>query len=274
MKNSVMAVYAHADDIELHCGGTLAKYKANGYSVSYIMSTNNMSGVWCKAKPDGSLDSKKVPWHVIIKQRKLEADTAAEKYYGTKAVHLDFPQRHYYNEQGETVDLRYGNPRPDCVPENAPTIVTVNDSPGNSEKLEKLILELRPEVIFTHALVDVNPEHTCTAWLVLRAFQAAEKQGHRGSLLFASGRNSAKASRRLAEPETYIDISGKWLEEKRNALSVHACQSAGLFAKECTADSLELGKKFGVEAAEGYIIHRLDADMQGILTKELIRNKR
>ncbi len=274
MAKSVMAVYAHADDVELHCGGTLAKYKAAGYSVSYIMSTNNMSGEWCTLKPDGTLKADKVPWHVMIRQRKLEADQAARECYGTTAVHLDFPQRHYYNDHEEKIDLRYGNPRPEAVPENFPSIVTANDYAGCAGGLEKLILERQPEVIFTHAVVDENPEHTGTAWLVIQAFHAAQKKGFQGSLLFASGRHSAEASPFLAEPETYIDISGQWLREKRMALAMHKCQSAGIFAEACTGDVLEFGKKFGVEAAEGFIVHALLDAGAGELTGELAGNRR
>lgn len=48
-----MAIGAHADDIELNVGGTLAKYREMGYDVVYVMSTNNMSSGWSKLRPDG-----------------------------------------------------------------------------------------------------------------------------------------------------------------------------------------------------------------------------
>ena len=74
---SIMAIFAHADDVELACGGTLSKYrKLFNYSISYIMSTNNMSGSWCKLNADGKLESRKCPWHEIMPQRKKEAAIA------------------------------------------------------------------------------------------------------------------------------------------------------------------------------------------------------
>ena len=49
---TLMAIGAHADNIELNVGGTLAKYREMGYDVVYVMSTNNMSGGWSKLRPD------------------------------------------------------------------------------------------------------------------------------------------------------------------------------------------------------------------------------
>lgn len=43
MTQKIMSVGAHADDIEIGTGGTLAKFHDQGYEVVYIMSTN-MSG--------------------------------------------------------------------------------------------------------------------------------------------------------------------------------------------------------------------------------------
>ena len=80
----IMAVFAHADDVELGCGGTLSKYRQlSGYRVDYIMSTNNMSGSWCSLDADGKLQSRKCSWREMMPQRKKEADAAAEKFYGT-----------------------------------------------------------------------------------------------------------------------------------------------------------------------------------------------
>ena len=39
----LMAIGAHADDIEFNAGGTLFKYLEKGYEVVYILSTNNIS---------------------------------------------------------------------------------------------------------------------------------------------------------------------------------------------------------------------------------------
>lgn len=189
MKTSkgIMAVFAHADDVELGCGGTLSKYrKLFGYRVDYIMSTNNMSGSWCTLKADGKLESRKCPWHEMMPQRKKEADAAAREFYGTEAVHLDLPQRHYLDEGLNRIELRYGNPQPAGTPPERPSVLTGAEDPDTVGRLAALILERDPEVIFTHAGVDPNPEHTCTAWLTIRAFRKACEQGYAGSLLLSA----------------------------------------------------------------------------------------
>jgi len=53
VNRSLMAVGAHADDIEICVGGTLLKYRDLGYEIVYVMATNNFSGRWSYARPDG-----------------------------------------------------------------------------------------------------------------------------------------------------------------------------------------------------------------------------
>jgi hypothetical protein len=43
-KQKIMSIGAHADDVEIHTGGTLAKFHDQGYEIVYVESTNNMSG--------------------------------------------------------------------------------------------------------------------------------------------------------------------------------------------------------------------------------------
>ena len=55
LNRALMAVGAHADDIEINVGGTCLKYHELGYEIDYVMSTNNFSGDWKLRQPDGSL---------------------------------------------------------------------------------------------------------------------------------------------------------------------------------------------------------------------------
>ena len=270
----IMAIFAHADDIELGCGGTLSKYRElSGYRIDYIMSTNNMSGGWCKLKEDGKLESRKCPWHEIMPQRKKEADDAARDYYGTEAIHLDLPQRHYLNDDLEKIDLRFGNPQPAGTAPDLPSILTGAEDPATVAGLAELILERNPEIIFTHAGVDPNPEHTCTTWLVIRAYKKAKEQGYTGSLLLVSGRHSGEAAASYSRCDTFIDISGKWLRLKTEALAVHNCQSAGIFAERiCKAGFPPPASHPELEAAECFIVHHLESDNSGELTEELKKN--
>ena len=270
----IMAVFAHADDVELGCGGTLSKYrKLFGYRIDYIMSTNNMSGSWCTLKADGKLESRKCPWHEMMPQRKKEAAAAAREFYGTEAIHLDLPQRHYLDDGLNRIELRYGNPQPAGTQPDRPSILTGAEDPDTVGRLAALILERDPEVIFTHAGVDPNPEHTCTAWLAIRAFRKACEQGYAGSLLLSAGRHSAEAAASYSREDTFIDISGEWMEQKIGALAVHLCQSAGIFAEKiCRSGFPPPERCSGIEAAEKFIVHVLTEDNDGELTQELKRN--
>jgi LmbE family N-acetylglucosaminyl deacetylase len=44
LKKVIMAIGAHADDVEIRSGGTLAKYHKMGYEVVYVLTTNNTAG--------------------------------------------------------------------------------------------------------------------------------------------------------------------------------------------------------------------------------------
>lgn len=267
---SAMAIAAHADDIELLCGGTLAKFMTlHSYEVHYVMSTNNMSGDWCKTEPDGSLKVHHVPWKEMMVLRHREADAAAREIYHTAAVHLNHPQRHYKNEHLEKVDLCFGAPPPDGMEQNIPTILTAPENPVCVNQLTELILEKKPQVIFTHAAVDPNPEHTCTAWLVINAVQGARRKGFSGSLLLSVGRHSAECAVSYGKGDTYIDISGEWLDMKIRALGIHRSQSAGIFAEHCCEDCRENGKKLGISAAESFLVHSLNPENKDPLTMEL-----
>ena len=43
IKNRIMAIGAHPDDIEFGCGGTLLKHKLNGDFIVYVCMTNTES---------------------------------------------------------------------------------------------------------------------------------------------------------------------------------------------------------------------------------------
>ena len=44
MKKMILAVGAHADDVEMSMGGSILKYLDQGYELTYVLTTNNMSG--------------------------------------------------------------------------------------------------------------------------------------------------------------------------------------------------------------------------------------
>lgn len=265
-----MAIGAHADDVELNFGGTIAKYQAlHNYQLIYVQSTNNMSGSWARLLDDGSVDRQNPPWYEIMPQRKLEAANSARESYKTEPIHLNHPQRHYTNKLGEKIDLRYGNPAPDCVLPDTPTIMTAFEDKKSVEKLSSLILDKNPNVILTHGAVDPNPEHTCTAWLVINAFNEAKNSGFTGSLLLCVSRHADRPGKSFARWDTHIDISG-YLQHRIDAVRHHACQIP--WPEKVHERVIKQGKKLGIEAAETYTVYQLSENADDPLSLELTQN--
>lgn len=219
---SIMAIGAHADDIELTVGGTLSKYHQRGYGVVYVMTTNNMSGSWATKQSDGTITSRTPPWHEIMPQRKKEA-AAAAAYFGTEPIHLDYPQKHYKHDDGRKVIVGYGAERPDCVPEGAVTILTAQEDDAAIQRVADLITEHNPEAVITHGGPMNNVEHFATQLLVLRAYWKAVDKGYEGMLLNWHDLGVNEHGEAYKHFDTFIDISNHF-DDKLECTALHACQ--------------------------------------------------
>lgn len=226
VQKTIMAIGAHADDIELYVGGTLFKYMEKGYDVVYVMSTNNMSGNWKTLHADGRITVRNPPYHELQPQRKKECDAAAAAF-DTTPIHLDHPQRHFLDDDCRKQDLSYGSPRPNCVAPQQHSILTAYEDEKSLNDLASLILKYQPEVVVTHGPIQVNIEHTATCLLVSRAFEYAQKQGHEGMLLhwldITPHQPRKWFGKHFLKWETHVDVSDYW-QRKLDAVRLHACQ--------------------------------------------------
>jgi LmbE family N-acetylglucosaminyl deacetylase len=280
MKRSILVVGAHADDNEIQTGGTLLKYRDAGYSVVYVMATNNMSGGVSELQSDGTVRTTHEGTVDMMARRKRECDEAARQL-GTAPIHLDHPQRHYWDvaEQKE-VELRYGCALPAGVAANVPSILTAQEDPPSLKRLADLILEKDPECVFTHGVAAMNVEHFTTSLLATAAYWQAVDQGFRGALLHWREPNT-----RLGEFncrwETFIDFT-PYLDRKMALIGVHRCQmpKAHLPSFGHRQLALQWGTACGCGAAEVFtwVRHADYRDIQGgihpPLTLELIQNTR
>ncbi|MCA1809964.1 MAG: PIG-L family deacetylase [Lentisphaerae bacterium] len=247
-KRKIMAVGAHADDIELNVGGTLAKYHAAGYEVVYVMSTNNFSGGWSTLGPDGKKVSRHPPHHELMPQRKLEA-AAAAKHFGAVPVHLDHPQRHYNDDAGKRLELRYGCELPRDLPADIPTILTAYEDKPSIKRLAGLILEHCPEAVLTHGVAAGNVEHFATCLLVAQAYHQAVAAGHRGLLLQWLELGITAHGPLNYVWNSFVDISD-YTEAKLAAVAEHACQIPDV----STLDLPEWGPACGCRQAEVFMV--------------------
>lgn len=217
----VMAVGAHADDIEAHFGGTLLKCRDQKYEIVYVMSTNNMSGCAQEIQPDGSIKRWKEPPVKMMERRKRECDAAAA-ILGTKPIHLDHPQRHYNDENGNPLELRYGCKLPEGVPDDVPSILTAYEDANSIKRLVDLIMEHDPSCIFTHGMCSGNIEHLATSLLVTKSYWQAVEAGYKGALLH--GREDYTSYGMVnCKWDTFVDISD-YLDQRMELLGKHACQ--------------------------------------------------
>ncbi len=280
MHQRIMAIGAHADDVELHSGGTLFKYLDRGYEVVYVQSTNNMSGNRRTLQPGGGfLKSEVSDTLETMAYRKREAADAA-RLFGTEPVHLDHPQRHCHVAQEgrppRQVELRYGCPLPPGVPPDVPTILTAHEDAASVERLARLILDRDPEAILTHGHAEMNPEHSCTFLLVAKAYWKAVERGFRGSLL-SSIHVWPRLGRMACCWETWVDISGE-VDRRMEAVRCHVSQyppdfeGGAVFWRE---HAERLGARCGVGAAEIFDFVNTDvtANDDTLLLAELLRNR-
>lgn len=279
MKRSIMVVGAHADDIEIQAGGTLLKYRKAGYEAVYVMSTNNMSGVVAELLPDGTTRTKIEGSVDMMRRRKGECDIAAAAL-GTKPIHLDHPQRHYWGADGKQLEVRYGSPLPEAVHGDVPSILTAYEDPASVQRLTDLILEKDPECILTHGQAQVNIEHTATSLLVTNAYWKAVGVGYKGALLnWVEGHTSlGEFNNRW---ETFVDYA-TFVDRKMELIGMHRCQmpNAHLPTFSHRRRAAQWGVACGVGAAETFVwVRRADVrvihdSVQCDLVLELINHTR
>jgi LmbE family N-acetylglucosaminyl deacetylase len=280
-KPVVMAIGAHADDIEIEAGGTLEKCFRNGYEIVYVMSTNNMAG------SVGTLDAtgqrgvnQEEPTSAMMARRKREvAEATAE--WNTEAIHLDYPQRQYRDDNLQLVHLMYGTPVPPTTTSDTPCIITAGETAPAIERVADLILKKNPECILTHTIASHNPEHFGTSLLVTNAYWRAWEQGFRGGLLYWI-EPETKYGPAFRRYDTFIDYS-PLLDRKMQLIGKHRCQMphAHLPTFCHRIVGLEWGKVCGCVAAEAFIwcnrpVHAAEGapPVHGTLTEELFQNSR
>lgn len=220
-KQKIMSIGAHADDVEINTGGTLAKFHDQGYEIVYVQSTNNMSGDVSELQADGSVKRWREPPILMMKRRKNECDAAATML-GATPIHLDHPQRHYNDANGKYVELRYGCDYPEGIPEDTPSILTAHEDEKSVQRVVDLILEHDPACLFTHGIRSGSIEHVTTCLLVTKSYWKAAEAGFKGAFLhWQEDYTSLGVSN--TQWDTHIDITN-YLDQKMKLIGMHKCQ--------------------------------------------------
>jgi len=272
-ERKIMAIGAHADDIEFDVGGSFLKYQKAGYGFDYIMSTNNMSGQIHQVNPDGSMTRLECVPGKMEEIRKREADAGAAML-GTRPLHLDYPQRHYSAPDGHRINADYGAPKPENCTCDRPFIMVAHECPAEVKRVADLILERDPEAVLSHGLVTDSPEHYATGILVTKAFLQARKRGYRGDLYyFFELCESSMFKREFFFWDSFIDITG-FREKQFDLIRCH--YSAVPFPERM--DYFDLTPVCGCRDAELFNFFRPEGQQKpsarGKFTEELCRNYR
>ena len=159
MSKTLVAIGAHADDVELNAGGLVAKWAAEGAKVHVVMMTDNCSGL--KFFPEKTAS---------IRHREQEAAAAL---YGGTVHYMNYCQRHYWHEDLErriSIDFESDVPRPAYMEGHVPLLIAPG-KPAEMDRLAETILGLEPDLVITQTPIDTDPEHHAVATMVWRVFQ-------------------------------------------------------------------------------------------------------
>lgn len=121
----ILAVGAHPDDLELACGGTLAKYSQQGAEVVMAYATN------------GNMGHKVISPGELAEIRKQEAQQATEKI-GAKMIWMDYPDEWIFSnrETREAFVDMIRSARPDVIITHSP-----DDYHPDHRKVSELVFD-------------------------------------------------------------------------------------------------------------------------------------
>ena len=219
---SALVLFAHPDDAEYMCGGTVAEWTREGTEVHYVIVTDGSAG----SNEPGAVRAE------ISKVRKREQKAAA-KVLGVKSVtFLDFPDG----------------------------MLEVNLETRKAVTRE--VRRLRPEVVVApdpsrlwYGRQYINhADHRAAGELALCAVMPDAPSRPQFPELLDEGLEPYEIPHlwlATEEPDTYLDIT-KTMDVKLEALTKHRSQNLEDSLEWVRDRARELGEKGGVEYAEGF----------------------
>ena len=130
------------------------------------------------------------------------------------------------------------------------------------QKLERLLAEIRPEIIYTHSATDLNIDHRITHQAVLTACRPQPGSTVRTIYAFEVLSSTHWASHEMVpafQPSRFVDISAH-LQQKLEALACYA-EEMRPYPHARSAEAVEAlarhrGATVGLEAAEAFSVIR------------------
>jgi LmbE family N-acetylglucosaminyl deacetylase len=178
---TVVAIGAHHDDVELRCGGTLARYAAEGWRVVYAVATTTPHYCpWPEETAAGTCRSNED----VIELRKEESRRGAAALGVSDVSFLDFKSLYWYTDgtherryldgcNTTTEEFRHLNER---LP-GREFIVTASRCRAAVEFLGGFLTDKEADVVLTHFPDDAHWEHYATAVLVCTCVRRLAEAG-------------------------------------------------------------------------------------------------
>jgi LmbE family N-acetylglucosaminyl deacetylase len=224
-----LAIVAHPDDAEFHCGATLAKWAAAGCTINHLVLTDGSKGTWDAEADTGAL----------VGQRQREQMDAAGLLGSTgKVVMLD----HVDGELDPSLELR--------------------------AEIAYWIRVVKPEVVLAHdpwKRYRLHPDHRNAGWSALDAVVAARDPHFHPDHDVDAHRTTAVLLFEAEEPDHVEDVQG-FVDAKAAALLAHRSQyrtthgipadddgtAAEAFRQKVLARAAQIGARGGVPAGEAF----------------------
>jgi LmbE family N-acetylglucosaminyl deacetylase len=218
----VLAVYAHPDDADVACGGTLARWAKAGSAVHLIVCTDGGKGT-----TDPAVEPK-----ALALERAAELESSSALIGLTSTENLGFPDGELTDsfDFRRTLVERVRALRPDVVCGHDPTAIFFGRDYFNHRDHRMagaaLLDAVAPAAALPHYFPDAGPPHQVLAVLLSATL----------------------------EPDEWVDISDT-IETKASAVECHRTQFAGQggWAGEAVRRrAAEEGRRVGVAYAEGF----------------------
>jgi LmbE family N-acetylglucosaminyl deacetylase len=198
-----LAVGAHPDDVEFGCGGTLAKWAAEGTAIMHLVCTDGSKGSWDEHEPVDQL--------VVIRQ---EEQRAAARALGGS---------------GEVVFLGY-------------TDGELRAGTDEQREVARWIRRLRPDVVLGHdpwRRYRLHPDHRHAGFLLTDGIVAARDPHFFPDLAMTPHRPSALLLWEADEANHTEDITA-FIDHKLRALLSHRSQFRSTHRIEDPADETQV----------------------------------
>lgn len=248
---SLVLIGAHADDIELHAGGFAAKVSQQNRPVHFVMVTNNMSGNLLPAGQPGASPYRLPP--AQTREIRTREQQAAADVIGATTHFLDYPQRHYWDGQAP-VTLTFVPVKHDPLPASSdlPPLLIAAQNPQAIARMGELLVSLKPAVIVTQTITDVDPEHHATASLVWQAYRLRAEDLKGVTLLFWAPGTTSHGGMLPQHFDHLCQINPAQFDLKMQMLRCHASQMTTRRLVMAEARARHWGAELGVEFAEPF----------------------